>query len=115
VSSDRRFHLLLAAVGLGHRVMLRILALVHFLVAALLLVGLVLFLLDTLEIQRMVRAEGKPGFGAAAGRAAVLALLGACLLGWSGVVAWAAGRSHRREHRSGGNPLVVPVTPGGPE
>ena len=99
--------LFVAAVGLGHRVVLRVLALLHGVLVLALAGGLLLFGLDVLEVQRLVREDGKSAFIAATGRAVVVSLVGLVLLAWTGVVAWRESRAHSRRGRSDAEFLVT--------
>ena len=91
-----------AAIGLGHRRVLRVLGALHLAIAVLLLGGLVLFTLDWLQVRSRVRAEAMGSFDLAALRAAVIVVLALGAAGWAGLTSLRAtersrSRSSRRE------------------
>jgi len=96
------------AVLLGHRRVIRSLGAMHFLVAALLLVGLVEFALDWAEVRFQVPESGVRDFQYSTLRAAALALLAAAILVWTGIVAFRATRSHAR-HKHADSPLLAGI------
>ena len=66
---------ILAALGLRHRRGLRIWGILHVVFGALLLVGLVMFALDTLELRSTVRADAEGTLTLGAARAALMVVL----------------------------------------
>ena len=79
-----------AALGLGHRRVIRALAVLHLVLALAVTVGLGLFGLDALELRRQVKVGSGRRYDSAALRAIVVTLCGVGLLAWSGVAGWAA-------------------------
>jgi hypothetical protein len=98
-----------AAAGLEHRGILRLLGVGHLVLAAALGVGLGLFGLDALEVQRVVRPAGRNAFLAASTRAAAVALSGMILLFWAGVVALRISRAPSRKGTSQRDTLLMPT------
>ena len=106
--------LFVAAAALGWRSTLRGLGVVHMLLAATVAVGLILFLLDALQVRATVPAQLAGAVSAAAARAGVVALAGFAALAWAGIAAWrATGKGHRRD-RSVPAPLLVSERKDGP-
>jgi hypothetical protein len=105
--------LFLAAVGLEHRKVLKLLGVLHLLLVPLLAAGVVLFVLDWLEVRARV-SEAAPGrFDFAGLRAVMLALLATVLCGWAGWMAVRAGRLHPRTRDSEAAPLLTGTRPRG--
>jgi hypothetical protein len=100
-----------AAVGLDQRIMLRILGVGHLLFAVALGIGLGMFGLDALEVQRVVGPAGRSAFIAAAVRTAVVALLGMLLLGWAGVAAWRLSKASGRSGSSREEAPLITIPP----
>jgi len=84
--------LIVAAAGLRHRLVVRAWGLLHFLVAATILVGLTMFVLDALELRRVVRPEAATTVQLAAGRAALVALVAVVYCVWVGIAAFKGSR-----------------------
>lgn len=93
-----------AAVLMEHRRVVRLLGVIHLLLAALLLASLIVFVLDAVQVRRLVREGGQGAFDLAAVRAGILILAGAALLGWAGLVTW---RMTRSGSRRGAGPIMV--------
>ncbi len=83
---------ILAALGLHHARLLRIWGILHVVVAALLLVGLAFFLLDTVELRNAVNRDAASTFVVAAVRASVMVVLAVGYCGWILVASGRAGR-----------------------
>jgi hypothetical protein len=81
-----------AALALEHRRVIRVLAILHLLLAPALLVALGFFALDFLQIRGQVGDAGRRAFDLAAVRAAGLGGLAAVISGWTGFVAFRASR-----------------------
>ena len=73
-----------AALGLGHRTVIRALGLFHLVLAAVVLVGLVIFALDWLQVRGQVRQDRGQGFDLAGFRAMLIAVLMIALSLWAG-------------------------------
>ncbi|MGH7560557.1 MAG: hypothetical protein ACRENB_06010 [Gemmatimonadales bacterium] len=99
--------LYLAAVSLAHYRTLRVLGVLHLLVAAMLLATLVVFGLDAVQVRRLVREGGEGVFDVAAARGAMLLLAGSALAAWAGLVSWRAGSWSTVRRDSGGGSIVV--------
>lgn len=78
----------LAALGLGHRGVLRAWGGLHFVLAALLIGGLAVFTLDALELRRTVAREAADTFVLAAGRAAVVVAAAVVYCIWAAIAAF---------------------------
>jgi hypothetical protein len=105
--------LFVAATALDWRSLLRILGAFHLVLAAAVLVGLGLFLLDAVQVRGAVSAEGARGYVAAVVRTGVVALAAGITFAWAGVVAWSAG-ARSRGTRAGADSLVVVPKKEGP-
>ncbi len=99
--------LFMSAAALGWRSMLRTLGALHLVLAAGVLTGLVLFVLDAVQVRGAVPAESTRAFSAAAFRAGVVALAGAFTLAWAGVAAWRTAAPPPRSGRPASESLVV--------
>jgi hypothetical protein len=95
-----------AALSLEHRTVIRLLGALHLALGVALLAGLGLFVLDTLELRRMVRTEASQLYNLTAVRAGLIGLLGAALLLWSGVRALAVTRRSGRGRPRDGAPVL---------
>lgn len=96
-----------AAVLLHHRNMLRVLGLLHLLVAVTLAAALVLFLLDALELRSLMRLEDRQRLVAAASRTLVVTSLAIVACAMAGILALRVTRSSKHRHRPKSSPLVV--------
>lgn len=101
---------IVAAVGLEHRRVLRLFSVVHGGLALAVLIGVLLFSLDAVEVLRTVRPAARSAFVAAAARAVTVALVGLLLLAWASVAGWRASRPPHRKGRSGPDSLLVPMS-----
>ena len=86
-----------AALGMGHRSMIRALGLLHLLIAAVVFAGLVVFALDWLQVRGRVQAERTQGFDLAALRAVLIALLLIGVAVWAGRLALKGWRPRGRQ------------------
>ena len=77
-----------SATALEWRNMLKTLGALHLVLAAGAGAGLVLFILDAVQVRGAVPAQSTSAFSAAAFRAGVVALGGAVTFAWAGVAAW---------------------------
>jgi hypothetical protein len=101
--------LFIAAIGLEHRLVLRTLSVAHGLLALIGLAALAMFALDAVEVQRMVRPDGRNAFFAATGRAGVVAVLGIGLLGWAALAGWKMSRASGKPGRSDRASMLMPT------
>jgi len=106
--------LLASATALGWRNMLKVLGSLHLVLATGALAGLALFVLDAVQVRRVVPAQSLATFSVAALRTGVVALAGAITLGWAGVAAWRTAGIRPRSDRQAAPPLVVTDTKEGP-
>lgn len=95
----------MAALGLMHRSVLGAWAIVHLVAAVALVIGLVSFSLDALELRRRAVPEVAGTFDLAAGRAAVVVLVVAVYCVWAGVATILVMRGG--QSKPGDNVLVV--------
>ncbi len=84
--------MLVAAVGLEHRRMLRLMSVTHAALAVILVIGLVLFARDTVEVQQTVGSAGRSHFLASIGRTMAVTMAGIGFLGWAAMLGWTASR-----------------------
>ena len=103
--------LFLAAVGLEHRKVLKLLGALHLLLVPLLAAGVVLFVLDWLQVRTRVSEAGPGRFDFAGIRAVMLGLLAGVLSAWAGWMALRAGRIH--SHHAEPAPLLTGTRPRG--
>ena len=96
-----------AATLLGWRNLLRALGALHLVLAAATLAGLVLFILDTVQVRGAVPAPSTRAFSAAVFRAGAVALAGAITLAWAGIAAWRTGQPPSGGGRRGSESLLV--------
>lgn len=96
-----------SATALGWRTMLRGLGALHLGLAAGGLAGLVLFLLDAVQVRGAVPEQSTSAFSAAVFRAGTVALAGAITLGWAGVAAWRTAGPRPRGGRPPSESLLV--------
>jgi hypothetical protein len=98
-----------AAIGLGHRLVLRVLGIVHLVIAAGLLAGLIVFALDWIQVRGRVNPGAKRHFDLAALRSVGIGSLGLTMLAWAGVVALKASRGRPKSARREGeaSPLLT--------
>ena len=98
-----------AAIGLGHRRVLRGLGMLHLLLTLLLLAGLGSFILDWLQMRARMPNTGARSFDLAGIRAAAMAALTIVLTGWAGMAALRATRP-KPPHRDGeAAPLLTAI------
>jgi hypothetical protein len=83
---------IVAALGLGHRGFLRAWAILHLIVAGVLLIGLGGFALDAIELHRLTNPEVTSSFELAAGRAAVVVGVAVVYCVWAAVATLRATR-----------------------
>ena len=100
---------LIAAVGLGHRAVLRVWGGLHFVVAVPLAAGLVMFLLDTLELRRSVIPDVAGTMVLASARAAVVVLAAVIYAIGAGIATFRAIKliPEPRGETGSGSPLVM--------
>jgi hypothetical protein len=103
-----------AATALGWRSVLKVLGALHLLLAVGVLAGLVLFLLDAVQVRGAVAADATRGYAAAVVRTGLVALATGITFAWAGLAAWGAGSRHRGG-RAGAESLVVVARKEGPE
>lgn len=96
--------LIAAALGLGHRGFLASWAWLHWVIGGVLLLVLVLFGLDALEVRLNVSPAAKTAFFLAAGRAGFMAILAVV---YCGVGGWLAFRATRRQTKAEAAPALV--------
>lgn len=103
-----------AAIGLQHKKSLRVLGILHLFLAPILLAGLGLFVLDWLQVRRVMMDRGASSFDLAGLRAATLALLAALLAARGGLAAYRAGRTHHKggHHEAEAPPVLTGSRPG---
>jgi hypothetical protein len=101
--------ILIAAVGLGHRTVLRVWGGLHFVVAVPLAAGLVMFLLDTLELRRSVVPEVAGTMVLASARAAIVVVAALVYAIGAGIAAFRAIKliPGARADVGSGSPLVM--------
>lgn len=92
-----------ATVLLGLRKTLRTLGALHVALALAILAGLVLFVLDVIQVRGAVPPASTDAFSAAVFRAGVIALAGGITAAWAGIAAWRtagswSGRRSGTEH-----------------
>jgi hypothetical protein len=96
-----------AALGLGHRRVLRGLGVIHLLLALLLLAGLSLFVLDWLQVRNQVPPAATRSLDLSGLRAAGMAALAGALCGWGGLATLRATRVGKSGRRDGSAPLLT--------
>lgn len=101
-----------AVIGLGWQTVLRILGVVHLLLAIGLVAGLALFLLDAVQLRGTVPLPSRRAFSLAALRAGFIGLVSIAVLVWAGLSAWRFGKRERPNRRDG-SPILA-VRPDGP-
>lgn len=101
--------ILVAAVGLEHQRILRLLSVIHVVLAAVLAVGLALFGRDAGEVLEMLGPAVRSQFLAATGRTVVVTTAGIGLLGWAGVLGWKASRPSSHRGASEPESLLLPT------
>ena len=99
-----------AAIGLQHRMMLRVLGWIHLALAAVCFAALLVFGLDALEMGGRVRGAVAGPVGVAALRAGGIVALAIGLMIWVGVVSIQVTRRHRRKGSTREAPPLVTNT-----
>ncbi|HEU5219793.1 MAG TPA: hypothetical protein VFU23_14130 [Gemmatimonadales bacterium] len=96
-----------SVVVLGWRTMLKTLGALHLLLAVAALAGLVVFVLDAVQVKGGVPAQAAVAYSGAVFRAGVVSLVAALALGWAGVAAWRTARPVSRGEQGGSGSLMV--------